>query len=105
MWRPVCHGNLDTKGTIMKLSKLRLKRMIREEYNRIRRKRRITEATYEGYDEEIVASYDTERLIVTKYTDGFVQIEIRYDGAPSIDVEPSELPDLIAILQKLEAIK
>ena len=79
--------------------------MIREEYNRIQQRRRITEATYEGYDEEIVESLETERLIATKYADGWVQIEIRYEGAPSIDVNPSELPDLIAILQKLEAIK
>ena len=89
----------------MKLSKRQLKQMVREEYNRIHRRRRITEATFEGYNEEMVASFETERLIVTKYADGFVGIEIRYDGAPSIDVEPSELPDLIAILQKLEAMK
>ena len=73
--------------------------MIREEYNR------ITEGTPHAFDEEIVESLDTERLIVTKYADGWVQIEIRYEGAPTIDVDPSELPDLIAILQKLEAIK
>ena len=89
----------------MKLSKRHLKQMVREEYNRIHRRRRITEAPFEGYDGEIVDSLETERLIVTKYSDGFVEIEIRYEGAPSIEIEPSELPDLIAILQKLEAMK
>ena len=90
----------------MKLSKRQLKHIIREEYNRIQQRRRITEGTSgHAFDEEIVESLDTERLIATKYADGWVQIEIRYEGAPSIDVDPRELPDLIAILQKLEAIK
>ena len=90
----------------MKLSKRQLKRIIREEYNQIQRRKRLTETTSgHAYNEEMVEQLETERLIVTKYADGWIQIEIRYEGAPSIDVNPSELPDLIAILQKLETIK
>ena len=47
----------------MKLSKRQLKQMVREEYNRIHRRRRIMEAPFEGYDGEIVDSLETERPV------------------------------------------
>ena len=88
----------------MKLSKRQLKQIIREEYNRIHRRKRLNEGNEDPFD-EIIDSFDTETLIITQYADGFVQIEKRGDPQGVIDFESTELPGVIAALQKMELIK
>ena len=88
----------------MKLSKRQLKRIIREVYTRINRQNRLIEGN-EDPDDEIIDSFDTETLIITQYTDGFVQIEKRGDPRGIIDFESTELPAVIAALRKMELIK
>ena len=91
----------------MKLSKRQLKQIIREEYKRILRRGRLNEGD-EYEDDEIIDSFETETMYITQYANGYVQIEKKevesqFGGQPNyVDFDSSELPGVVAALQKME---
>ena len=83
----------------MRITKRELKRIIREEYSRMIRRKRLTEGVED--EDEIIAEEESETLYITQYANGFVQIEKKDNIREVLDFDSSELPAVIAALQKM----
>lgn len=86
----------------MKLTKRQLKRIIKEEYRRINRRNVIRESYDDDEEDEIIEDFESETMYITQYANGFVQLEKKDNIQEVIDFDHTEIPAVIAALQKME---